>query len=71
MIIRAIATASGSTSAFETLDSTRLTSSAVRRVINAIPVPRGSTVTMRSRRLSVSLPRPAIPDSAIAALMTR
>jgi hypothetical protein len=38
---------------------------------SAIPVPRGSTTTIRSRRLSVSRPSPTTPASAIAAPITR
>ena len=42
-----------------------------RKVKSAIPVPRGSTATIRSRRLSVSRPSPTTPPSAIAAPITR
>jgi hypothetical protein len=38
---------------------------------SAIPVPRGSTRTIRSRRLSVRRPSPTTPAAAIAAPITR
>jgi hypothetical protein len=47
------------------------TSPAARNVNSAIPVPRGSTMTIRSRRLRVSRPSPTTPVSAIAAPITR
>jgi hypothetical protein len=47
------------------------TSFAARNVSSAIPVPRGSTITIRSRRLRVSRPSPTTPTSAIAAPITR
>jgi hypothetical protein len=47
------------------------TSSAARNVISTTPVSRGSTMTIRSRRLNVSRPIPTTPASAIAAPITR
>ena len=38
---------------------------------SAIPVPRGSTITIRSRQLNVRRPIPTTPLSAIAAPITR
>ena len=48
----------------------RRTSSAARKVNSATPAPRGSTMTIRSRRLRVSRPIPTTPASAIAAPIT-
>jgi hypothetical protein len=45
--------------------------SAARNVISTIPVPRGSIMTIRSRRLMVRRPIPATPASPIAAPITR
>src|SRR5439155_17201681 len=42
-----------------------------RSVMSTIPVPRGSTTTIRSRRLIVRRPIPTTPTSAIAAPITR
>ena len=65
MIALAIVTISASSSLTATPNYAALTSSAARKVKSAIPVPRGSTTTIRSRRLRVSRPSPTTPPSAI------
>src|SRR5260370_36981704 len=61
MIARAIATISASRSPSTLLNCGARTSSAARSVISGIPVPRGSTITIRSRRRSVRRPSPTTP----------
>src|SRR5580700_6216224 len=67
MIAPAIATISASRSPSALPNCGALTSLAARSVNSAIPIPLGSTMTMRSRRLRVSRPSPTTPASAIAA----
>jgi hypothetical protein len=57
IIAPAMATISASTSPSVAPNCAGRTSSAARNVNSAIPVPRGSTITARSRRLSRTLPR--------------
>ena len=67
-IVSAIATISASRSPSPLPNCAARTSSSARSVNSAIPVPRGSIMTARSRRLRVSRP---MPSSAIAAPITR
>jgi hypothetical protein len=63
MIARAMATISASSSPSAVANCDARTSSSARNVISAIPVPRGSTITIRSRRRSVRRPSPTTPAS--------
>src|ERR1700738_128021 len=71
MIAPAIATISASRSPSALPNCGARTSPAARNVNSAIPVPRGSTTTIRSRRLRVRRPSPTTPTLAIAAPITR
>src|SRR5712671_4576493 len=71
MIALAMATISASGSPSAMPNCAARTSSAARNVNSVIPAPRGSTMTIRSRRLRVRRPIPTTPASAIAAPITR
>src|ERR1700730_13210341 len=61
MIARAIAHISASMAPANLLNCGTRTSSAARSVMSTMPVPRGSTATIRSRRLIVRRPIPTTP----------
>src|SRR5215470_8399219 len=63
----AIATISVSTSPSVLANCAARTSSAARSVKSPIPVPRGSTITTRSRRLRVRRPSPTLGRGGITA----
>src|SRR6266849_3708238 len=60
MIARAIANISASMAPSDLLNCGTRTSSAARSVMSTIPVPRGSTTTIRSRRLASDSDDPRI-----------
>ena len=67
----AIATISASRSPSALPNCGARTSLAARNVNSAIPIPLGSTMTIRSRRLRVRRPSPTTPASAMASPITR